>query len=50
MKRLMTIALSVAIILPIGAQRKQTTANGYPISPVPFTAVIVTPGTFLTRN
>ena len=42
----MTIALGVAIMLPIGAQKKQTAANGYPISPVPFTAVKVTPGTF----
>ena len=42
----MTIALSVAIMLPISAQKKQTATHGYPISPVPFTAVKVTPGTF----
>ena len=46
MKRLMTMALSVAIMLPISAQKKQTATHGYPISPVPFTAVKVTPGTF----
>ena len=42
----MTIALGVAIMLPISAQKKQTATHGYPISPVPFTAVKVTPGTF----
>ena len=46
MKRLMTMALGVAIMLPISAQKKQTATHGYPISPVPFTAVKVTPGTF----
>ena len=46
MKKLMTIALGVAIMLPISAQKKQTATHGYPISPVPFTAVKVTPGTF----
>lgn len=28
------------------AQKKQTAAHGYPINPVPFTSVKVTPGTF----
>ena len=41
----MTMALGVAMLLPAGAQKKQT-AHGYPINPVPFTAVKVTPGTF----
>ena len=40
------MALGVAIMLPISAQKKQTATHGYPISPVPFTAVKVTPGTF----
>ena len=41
----MTIALSAALLLPAGAQKRQQT-NGYPISPVSFTSVKVTPGTF----
>ena len=47
MKKLMTIALMAAMILPASAAQKQKQqAHGYPISPVPFTAVKVTPGTF----
>ena len=46
MKKLMTMALGVAMLLPAGAQKKQASAHGYPINPVPFTAVKVTPGTF----
>ena len=46
MKRLMTMALGVAMLLPASAHKKQTAAHGYPINPVPFTAVKVTPGTF----
>ena len=43
----MTIALMAAMILPASAAQKQKQqAHGYPISPVPFTAVKVTPGTF----
>lgn len=42
----MTVALGVTMFLSANAQGKQTTANGYPITPVPFTAVKVTPGTF----
>ncbi|MCH5309903.1 MAG: glycoside hydrolase family 127 protein [Prevotella sp.] len=46
MKRLLTIALTAAMILPASAAQKQQPAHGYPINPVPFTAVKVTPGTF----
>ena len=47
MKKLMTIALMAAMILPASAAKKQQqAAHGYPINPVPFTAVKVTPGTF----
>ncbi len=46
MKRLLTIALTAALILPTTAAKKQQAGHGYPISPVPFTAVKVTPGTF----
>ena len=43
----MTIALMAAMILPASAAKKQQqAAHGYPINPVPFTAVKVTPGTF----
>ncbi len=44
MKRLMMTALMAALLLPVCAQKKQ--AYGYPINPVPFTSVKVTPGTF----
>lgn len=47
MKKLMTITLMAAMILPASAAKKQQqAAHGYPINPVPFTAVKVTPGTF----
>ena len=46
MKKLLTIALTAAVILPASAAKKQQPAHGYPINPVPFTAVKVTPGTF----
>ncbi len=46
MKRLLTILLVATTILPISAAKKQHQAHGYPIDPVPFTAVKVTPGTF----
>ena len=46
MKRLLTIALTAAMLLPATAARKQQPVHGYPIEPVPFTAVKVTPGTF----
>ena len=46
MKRLLTIVLAAAIICPAAAAKKQQPAHGYPIDPVPFTAVKVTPGTF----
>ena len=45
MKRLITLALAALTLLPAAAEKKQP-ANGYPISPVPFTSVKVTPGTF----
>ena len=45
MKKLMTLVLAAMILLPAAAQKKQP-ASGYPISPVPFTSVKVTPGTF----
>ena len=44
MKRLMMTALMAALLLPVSAQKKE--AYGYPINPVPFTSVKVTPGTF----
>lgn len=46
MKRIMTLALAAAMLLPAAAAKKQQPAHGYPITPVPFTAVKVTPGTF----
>ena len=46
MKRFLTIALTVAIMLPASAAKKPQPTHGYPINPVPFTAVKVTPGTF----
>ena len=46
MKKLMTIVLVVGMTLTASAAKKQTSAHGYPINPVPFTSVKVTPGTF----
>ena len=47
MKKLVTIALAAAMTLTASAAQKQKQqAHGYPISPVSFTAVKVTPGTF----
>ena len=46
MKKLLTIALTAVFVLPASAAKKQQPAHGYPINPVPFTAVKVTPGTF----
>jgi len=47
MKKLVTIALAAAMTLTASATQKQKQqAHGYPINPVPFTAVKVTPGTF----
>ncbi len=43
MKRLTIIALSLAMVLSMQAQKS---SNGYPITQVPFTAVKVTPNTF----
>ena len=38
--------LSAMLLQPAVAQKRQTPAQGYPITPVPFTSVKVTPGTF----
>ena len=46
MKRIMTLALSAGLTLTVSAAKQQPAQNGYPISPVSFTAVKVTPGTF----
>ena len=46
MKRLLTFALAAAMMLSASAAKKQQPAHGYPINPVPFTSVKVTPGTF----
>ena len=46
MKRLLTIALTAALVLPMSAAKQKGQAHGYPINPVPFTAVKVAPGTF----
>ena len=42
----MILVLGATMLLPASAQKKQTAAHGYPINPVPFTSVKVTPGTF----
>ena len=46
MKRLLTILLTAVIATTASAAKKQAPAHGYPINPVPFTSVKVTPGTF----
>ncbi len=46
MKRLLTILLVAGMTLTAAAEKKPTSAHGYPINPVPFTSVKVTPGTF----
>ena len=46
MKKLLTIILVASMTLTTSAQKQQATAHGYPINPVPFTSVKVTPGTF----
>ena len=46
MNRLLTITLVTVITLTASAAKKQATTHGYPINPVPFTSVKVTPGTF----
>ncbi|MBO7068564.1 MAG: glycoside hydrolase family 127 protein [Bacteroidaceae bacterium] len=45
MKPLLTL-IAAAFVLTAQASKKQTVAHGYPINPVPFTSVKVTPGTF----
>ncbi len=46
MKRLLTIILVAGTMITASAAKKQTSAHGYPINPVPFTSVKVTSGTF----
>ena len=47
MKRVLAIVLTAVMVLSVSAAKKQQPAtHGYPINPVPFTAVKVTPGTF----
>ncbi len=52
MRRLVILSLAAMMLQPIAAQKKQQTirqqhsTSGYPITPVPFTNVKVTPGTF----
>ncbi|MDE5782849.1 MAG: glycoside hydrolase family 127 protein [Prevotella sp.] len=46
MKRIGLIALASIIVLPLAAQKTQSSAHGYPINPVPFTSVKVTSDTF----
>ena len=46
MKKLFTIMLVAVVTMTATAAKKQTATHGYPISPVPFTSVKVTPGTF----
>ena len=47
MKRVLAIVLTAVMVLSVSAAKKQQSAtHGYPINPVPFTAVKVTPGTF----
>ena len=46
MKRILSVAVMALVALSGHAQKQSATAGGYPISPVPFTSVKVTPGTF----
>ena len=46
MKKLFILSLTAAVALPMSAAKQQQQSAGYPITPVPFTAVKVTPGTF----
>ena len=46
MKKLFAITLTAALTLSASAAQKQQPSHGYPINPVPFTSVKVTPGTF----
>ena len=46
MKSLLTTMLSALTVLTAFASKQQTAAHGYPINPVPFTSVKVSPGTF----
>ena len=44
--RLLLSLLTAVTVLTAQASKKQAIAHGYPINPVPFTSVKVTPGTF----
>ncbi len=46
MKRILSVAALACTIALSGHAQKQQASAGYPISPVPFTSVKVTPGTF----
>ena len=46
MKRLLTIVLSAMVVLTAAAAKKPQQVHGYPINPVPFTAVKVTQASF----
>ena len=46
MKRFVIFMLTAVMTLSVSAAKKQQQAHGYPINPVPFTSVKVTPGTF----
>ena len=46
MKRLLTIMLSAMVVLTAAAAKKPQQVHGYPINPVPFTAVKVTQASF----
>jgi hypothetical protein len=46
MKKNLTLLLTTLFVFPSMADKKQQSETGYPINPVPFTAVKVMPGTF----
>ena len=46
MKRLVVIMLAAVTTMSASAAKQKEQAHGYPINPVPFTSVKVTPGTF----
>ena len=46
MNRFVIFMLMAVMTLSVSAAKKQQQAHGYPINPVPFTSVKVTPGTF----
>lgn len=46
MKRLLAIMMAATVTMTASTAKKQNSVHGYPIDPVPFTNVYVTPGTF----